>query len=175
MTIDDVHYRNSSARENVLEHLFIGEILKTLWLGGVHDVEVLRSEVDDWGYDLVIECNGFIRHVQLKSTHHLGKASRQNINIKIATKPSGCVVWMIFNKNSLQLGPFRWLGGLPGQPIPSLGDKIARHTKGNSEGVKLERPNIRVINKRKFREVKSMTELVRELFGDTASATRKPS
>ena len=167
---EEIHYLHSSARENVLEHLFIGELLKTLWCNGMHDVEVLRSEVDDCGYDLVIECNSFIRHVQLKSTHRQGKASRQKINIKIAAKPGGCVVWMLFDSKSLELGPFRWLGGTPGQPIPSLGNKIARHTKGNSEGKKLERPNIRVINKGQFREVASMTGLVRELFGDCAPA-----
>lgn len=153
MKIDTAHYLHSSARENVLEHLFIGELLRTLWCEGVHDVEVLRSEVDDRGYDLVIECNGTLRHVQLKSTHRQGKASRQNINSKITNKPGGCIVWMLFDPISLALGPFRLLGGQPGQPISSLGEKIARHTKANSEGVKTPRPDIRVVNKSQFREV----------------------
>ena len=42
--------------------------------------------------------------------------------------------------------------------------RIAKHTKGNANGVKLERPNIRVINKGKFTELKTIDQVVEELF-----------
>jgi hypothetical protein len=163
--LSDAHSRYSSSREKVLEHLFISELLRTLWCMGVHDAEVLRSEVDGNGYDLAIECNSVLPHVRLKSSRREGKASRQNINAGIVKKPSGCVIWIMFDEPTLALGPFRWLGGIPGEPITALGDIIARHTKGNSAGYKAERPNIRVVNKSRFREVGTMTELARELFG----------
>lgn len=83
------------------------------------------------------------------------------------------MIWLLFDPQTLQLGPFRWFGGSPGKPIPSLGDKIARHTKGNRDGVKLERPGIRVVNKGQFRELKSMEDVVTELFGDVGPAQRK--
>ena len=168
MTDDRALYAYSSARENVLEHLFVGKLLQTLWCKGVHDVEVLRSEVDDCGYDLVIECQGVLRHVQLKSSHREGKASRQTINSKISGKSGGCVVWMLFDAKTLELGPFRWLEGQPSQ----LGNKIGRHAKANSKGIKTSRPNTRVVTKKAFSRIADMDGLVHQLFGDIKSPKR---
>ena len=53
----------SSYRERVLEHLFVGEVLRELWLRGEHQVEVLRPEVDGAGYDVVLECQSVVRHI----------------------------------------------------------------------------------------------------------------
>ncbi len=44
-----VHSFRSSYREMVLHHLFVGELLRTLWLKGLH-AEVLRPRTDDSGY-----------------------------------------------------------------------------------------------------------------------------
>ena len=115
-----VHSEQSSYREKLLEHLFIGEILRHLWRLGVTTAEFLRPEVDSGGYDLVIACNKIIRHIQLKSSYRGAKTARQNINIRLADKPSGCVVWMIFDETTLELGPFLWYGGLPGEPLPDI-------------------------------------------------------
>src|SRR5690349_19700167 len=43
-------------------------LLKTLWRKGRRDVDVLRVEVDRGGFDLVLESDSVIRHVQLKSS-----------------------------------------------------------------------------------------------------------
>ncbi len=166
MTLDPALYLHSSARENVLEHLFIGELLRCLWCKGVHDVEVLRSEVDDCDYDLVVECRGVLHHVQLKSSHRLARASRQTVNAKIEKKAGGCVVWMLFDSETLDLGPFRVLGSRPGGLALMFGSKVGKHTKANVQGVKAERPNTRVIKKRDFKELPSMEALVGHLFGD---------
>ena len=48
------HSEHSMLRELIIEHLFIGEGLRKLWRRGITDVEVLRSEIDTFGYDLVI-------------------------------------------------------------------------------------------------------------------------
>src|SRR4051794_272396 len=69
-----VHSTHSSAREKVLEHLFIGDLLRALWCLGIHDVQVLRPEVDRNGYEFMIGCNGTHRSVQLKTTRKGGKA-----------------------------------------------------------------------------------------------------
>jgi hypothetical protein len=168
----DHHSSHSSSRAKVLEHLFIGELLRTLWCHGVYNAEVLRSEVDDSGYDIVVECNGILRHIQLKSSRSSGKASYQKINRAIESKPSGCVVWIVFQDDTLSFESFLWFGGPPGQPIPSLGDQLARHTKGDRTGHKGERANIRKVNKGKFRKLKTMRELAQELFGDFISQNR---
>jgi hypothetical protein len=52
---DPSHYAESSARENLIEHVFLGELLRGLWRKNVRDLEVLRPEVDSGGYDLALE------------------------------------------------------------------------------------------------------------------------
>jgi hypothetical protein len=160
----------SSERENDIEHQLIWQMLRTLWSAVENDVEVLRSKLDDCGNNLVVERKGILRHVQLKSTYSGDKTSRKKINIRIAQKPRGCVVWIVFAAATLSLESFLWLGGKPGMKISSLGERVGWHTKGNSEGLKALRANIRVIGKAQFRKIGSMGELVRELFGEVAAA-----
>src|SRR5205823_2601130 len=101
-----VHSVHSSYREKLLEHLFIGEVLRYLWRQGITTAEFLRPEVDSGGYDLVIACNTVIRYIQLKSSHRGASTSKQNVNIRLADKPSGCVVWVVFEEETLACGPF---------------------------------------------------------------------
>src|SRR5437870_3529612 len=127
---DTAHFLYSSLREKVLEHLFVGDVLRCLWRRGARDIELLRAEVDAAGYELVIECHGVQRHIQLKSSHR-GAATRQvHVNTRLISKPSGCVIWVIFDAESMQLGPFYWFGARPGEPIPDPGSRIGRHTRG---------------------------------------------
>ena len=44
---DPAHYAESSARENLIEHVFLGELLRGLWRKNVRDLEVLRSTAAD--------------------------------------------------------------------------------------------------------------------------------
>ena len=62
------HSSDSSLREQALGHVFLGQLLTFMWQSGSRDIEVLKSEVDRGGYDVVLESNGIIRHVQLKSS-----------------------------------------------------------------------------------------------------------
>lgn len=133
--IAEVDCAESSLRESVLRHLFLGELLKSLWLKGVRDVDVLQAEVDRGGYDLVLDRNGITRYVQLKSSRRNARTSDVTIGVKLAEKSGGCVIWIWFCRNTLQLGPFLWLGGAPGTKISSLGDKIARHSRASGTNV----------------------------------------
>ena len=118
---DEAHYRRSSLREKVIEHLFVGELLRVLWRQGRTDFEVLRAEVDNGGYDLAIECGGVLRHIQLKSSHSTARTGYVNVHINLSAKPSGCVIWILFDPETLELGPFRWLGSEPGVGLGDLG------------------------------------------------------
>jgi hypothetical protein len=160
--IDPAHSQYSSLREKVIEHLFVGDLLRFLWRRGVRDMEVLRSEVDRGGYDLVVECNGVWRHIQLKASHLGTKTSMVNVNLHLARKPTGCVVWIRFDRDTLELGPYLWFGAEPGKVLPELGSKVGRHTRGN----KAERPSIRVLRKTQFLEIPNVAGLVQKLFGD---------
>jgi PD-(D/E)XK endonuclease len=160
-------YLHSSLREGLLEHLFVGQIMRDLWLRGARDFEVLRPTTDAAGYDVVLAANGVIRHVQLKSSAIAGKTARQKINTALGRQPSGCVVWMRFDPVSLSLGPFHWFGGQPGQPLPDLGDRIGKHTKGNAEGIKAERKSIRILHKGEFETVHELSQVTDRLFGSS--------
>lgn len=156
---------NSSGLEKVLEHRFIAELTTGLWLQGCRDFEVLRSEVDASGYDLVVEARRVLRHIQLKSMVKGGKKRSVSVNIRLASKPSGCVVWFDYDPSTLALGPFRWFGTLPELGLPDLGEVVARHTKGDSTGSKNERPGHRVLRRSKFTQVDTIADLVPLLFG----------
>jgi len=161
------HIENSSYRERLLEHLFVGELLRLSWNSGDCALEISKPEVDRSGFDLIAEANGIIRHIQLKATFLGSSTRRQNVNIALGGKPSGCVVLMRFEKETLGLGPFLYFGGLPGRPLPSLANyKVARNTKGNAQGIKGERPNIRTIPNSAFAKIDTIQELYVRLFGD---------
>jgi hypothetical protein len=160
---DSLH---SSHREKLIEHVFVGEILRNLWRAGIQQVDVLRAETDASGYDIVVEVGSITRHIQLKSSALNSRTSTQKVNLALGNKPSGCVLWVLFNPSTLELGPFLWFGGLPGEPLPDItGFRVAKHTKGNSGGVKAERKNIRVVAKGKFAKVDSMLGVIEKLFG----------
>ena len=160
---DSLH---SSRREKLIEHLFVGEVLRELWRMGAYEVDVLRVETDAAGYAVVIEVGSVSRHVQLKSSALTSKTSRQKVNVALGRKQGGCVVWVMFDPGTLAIGPFRWFGGKPGEPLPNItGFPVAKHTKGNADGEKADRKNIRVLNKGKFVEIKSIVGVLEKLFG----------
>ena len=79
--------------------------------------------------------------------------------MKLAHKPSGCVIWVYFDDTTLALGPFLYFGAEPGKPLPSIEEaKVARHSKGDQHGFKAERANIRELNKGQFQPYESVQE-----------------
>jgi len=161
-----VHSIHSSYRESLLEHLFVGDLLRTLWLKGHVLAEVMKPQVDDAGYDLVIDCNGVTRHIQLKASYLGSRTARQIVHTYLARKPSGCVIWVRFDPATLKLGPFRWFGSPPGKSLPDIrGLPVARHTKSDARGHKAPRPNLRVLPATMFERVETMDGLVVRLFG----------
>lgn len=157
---------HSTLRERIVEHVFIGDLLRTLWRRDIIDVEVLRSECDAYGYDLVL-CRGqLVRHIQLKSQG--GRMSPTvSVGRALAEKPSGCVIWIQLDPQTLELGPFRWFGGLPGQKLPdiSLFPNPLRPTHNKSR----QRPprlNYHAVSLTAFETLASIDELIVRLFGE---------
>ena len=162
-------FLKSNFFEQLVEHAFISELLQEAWFRYGKTVEVLRSEIDTSGYDLLLECNGVIRHVELKTSGTEARRSFQNINMALAQKPSGCVIWIVREENEKENKvnlKYLFFGNAPGEPLPSLETfKIAKHTKGNAKGFKKERPLIRQVPKSKFIELSGINELLGKLFG----------
>jgi hypothetical protein len=160
-------FRKSSFYEQLVEHVFISEVLQEVWSRYKKTVEVLRSEVDASGYDVVLECNGILRYIQLKTSGKDAKTASQKINVALATKPSGCVVWIVRHEENYRMRlSYLFFGAkVAGEPLLLWEDlKVGKHTKGNKDGVKAERPSIRVIPKTEFKRIDTTTELVARLF-----------
>ena len=163
--VDERHSRSSSHREKVVEHVFLGELLRHLWVAKISGVQVLKPEVDASGYDLVLSLGKVIRHVQLKTSMHDGKAARQPVHESLGEHPSGCVVWIRLN-DDLTFDHFLCFGGKPGRPLPDLtGFKRTKHTKANAKGVKKDRAQTWSVPKSAFEKLPDMTALVGRLFG----------
>lgn len=158
------HSSDSSLREQALGHIFLGQLLAYMWRSGARDIEVLKSEVDRGGYDLVLEANGIIRHVQLKSSFRGSTVRQVDVSTKLLRKPGGCILWIEFDSESLAIERFYWFGGRAGAALPELGQRVSRHSKGNSEGAKNERPIHRVLTRGRFEALADIRDVVERLF-----------
>jgi hypothetical protein len=164
-------FLQSTYREKLIEQLFVGELLKYSWLHRACALEIAKPEVDNCGYDVIATEARIIRHLQLKTSSHAAKAAHQKVQIALGMKPSGCVVWIHFDPDTLVLGPFLFFGGVAGEPMPTLSTfKVARHTKANTQGIMSERPNLRVIPKARFTRFEHLEEVYAALFGPVEGA-----
>ncbi len=94
---DAAHFAESSARENLIEHVFLGELLRGLWRKNIRDLEVLRPEVDSGGYDLALEFRGVSR--ERLASFCRGSASR--------SRPQAAKRWRVL---ATALMDWRWSG-----------------------------------------------------------------
>jgi hypothetical protein len=159
----DKHFTNSTLRERIVEHVFVGDLLRTLWINGSIDVEILRPEFDAHGYDLVL-CRGkIVRHIQLKTQ------AKGNVSVcrALAEKPSGCVIRIGLNEITLDMESFFWFGGVPGNPLPDLSPyPHPRRATHNSKGERPIRLNHHLVPTAVFIKLQSMKEVIAKLFGD---------
>lgn len=176
----------STFHEQVVEHLFIAELLQEAWLRYDKVVEVMHSEVDAYGYDLILECQGIVRHIQLKTSKFDAATTYQKVGLALGIKPSGCVVWIKRKRDPdfprFQLS-YLFFGNAPGQPLPDLLEKgldeqfkfpAATHTKPSKDGTYKIREAIRQVKRAYFiplgkgKEM-TMAELFIQLFGPASA------
>ncbi len=162
----DRNSTHSTLRERIVEHGFVGDALRQLWRQGIVDVEILRPEFDAHGYDLVMSRGRVVRHIQLKTGTSPKPAVDVSVSLALAAKPSGCVLW-IHVDDALNMGPYFWFGGEPGQPLPTL-DRfgIPRRATHNKKGERPERLNHRLIPRAQFKKLDALSAVLEHLFGD---------
>jgi hypothetical protein len=165
MRPEDVSSRWSTLRESLVEHMFLAEILQEAWFVREQQVEVLKAEVDAFGYDLVLECNGILRHVQLKASEDTGRTSRQTINTTLESKSGSCIVWIVLKRipeiHRLEMTYLFFGGATPYLPMPSLGEVVGINPRS-----KTLRPNTRVVKKNQFERISTTPELLNRMFGE---------
>jgi len=156
------HFENSSLREIILEHQFVGAALKCLWNAGIVDAEILRSEFDGFGYDLVLTKGEVVRHIQLKSG-----LERKAVGISrlLAEKPSGCVIFIQIT-DGLDMGPYYWFGGAARSPLPAIESLAAtKRTTPNSQGLKPTRIKHHDVPAARFTKLEKLEDLLEVLLG----------
>ena len=151
-------YQESLFREKMLEYAFLSEILQAAWLRR-QIVNVLRYDVDNVGCDLILECEGVSRHIQLKSSKSGAKTSKVDVNIKLEAQPGGCVVWLIYDDSSGKLS-YLFFGEKNPEKHPVFGCKL-----GRSSTTRKPNHNKRELNKSRFcAESTDFKELFKILF-----------
>jgi hypothetical protein len=103
--------------------------------------------------------------MQLKSSFTGARRSEVTASVKLLDRPSACILWIFFNPDTLSLGPFLWFGGAAGEKIPELGERVAKHTKPNSEQKKVDRPAHRIISKSRFAKLETIEDVIQKLMG----------
>lgn len=157
---------HSSLRESIVGHIFVGEVLRYLWLRGLYGIELLHPAIDQHGYDVVMRLGTVTRHIQLKTLGKYAKTSKFKIQTLLAEKESGCALLITIDPDSLELGPYLYFGGKPGEPLSSLNSyRTAKHSKGDSNRLKAERPRLRSVPKGAFEKLSSIAEVAQMLFG----------
>ena len=160
----------SRYRESLLEHIFISDIVQAAWLKGKLIV-VSKAEIDAWGYDIVLSCNGITRHIQMKSQT---RSKSVNVNGKLAQTPGSCVVKAIPSvengKQRLKLH-YHLFGFGPFTPLDFSGfknAKLTRHVKGeNGQALRKERKGHYKIPVSSFGPPLNAEQLIEELFPNT--------
>lgn len=156
-----VGYEESRTVEKLMEHIFLSEVLQECWFRRRRVVEVLRAEVDAAGYDIVLEMDGRIRHVQLKASRQGGKTSKQTINSKLPNRQGGCVVWIAYDVTE-ETGRAKLKYRLWDSEGHKRPDTVGRNSRTGNE-----RPNTFVLKKSDFDLIEETSVLVDRLFGET--------
>ncbi len=156
-------FRISTYRERLVEHLFIADIMQAAWLAGERKVVVARAEIDAWGYDLLLSCDGKVQPVQLKSS---AKVGRITVN-KALFALGGFVVLaapFVVPENTVRLR-YRIFRASPENAVGLLPANYTRWTRDKKgRAIRKPRPGHCKIQRSKFSREVTARELFDELF-----------
>ena len=93
--------QNSTFLENVLEHRFIFDVSKDLLYKQKLIVNIMRSEVDAFGFDFVLSAGGRTVYIQMKTRSNIPPSNGYAIADALWTLDNAYVVWMLYNSEDL--------------------------------------------------------------------------
>lgn len=116
----DFIYRNSRFFENLLEHRFIFDLMRHLVLNSEPQlVNVLKSEVDAFGFDLVLSVADRSTHVQMKTRSGLPPHNPYELSEALWSLPNACAIWMLYDIATLEPSGY-YILGFPMPPMESF-------------------------------------------------------
>ena len=161
--MSDLDNSESTYREKIVEHSLATKLLLTDWRSGAAKIDILKPEIDRFGYDLLVIRGSVRRFLQIKSSTVSSSVGRQSVHLNLLTQADGCVIWVVVAED-LSFHSFRVIIPPVGESIGEGTFKVATHSKRNAQGKKTERPNIRTVPKAQFKHVKEFDEVFDLLF-----------
>lgn len=158
---------SSSLIAKTLEYRLLGDISAELLLRG-QAIEVLRSDIDAFGHDVVLEVGGIVRHIQLKLKVKGGKNLEVTCHTDLTLKPSGCIIWTTYDPLTYSAVEYACLGGRPGEALRDIGNVVAKRSTHNGQGDRPVRTRHRSVKYSTFEKFTDMADLVDWLFGGPA-------
>jgi len=108
-------YQNSTYFENLMEHRFLHDIGVELVLRDPPVmINILKAEVDRFGFDLVLSVDSVTRHLQMKTRSGNQTQNPYEISEALWEIPGATVIWMCYDQQTLEPNGYWCLGS----PIP---------------------------------------------------------
>jgi hypothetical protein len=157
---------NSLYIEKTLEHLLLAQLSQIFWRRrGRHLLEIASAEIDNKGFDVVLTLGSITRHVQLKTLKQGDKRRNVDVNVGLASKPSGCVLVCVYDPKTLEFEGFLFLGNQPGKRLHKINRyPIALNSRRSLQG-RTARKNVRKIPKSCFEHIATIADVAHKLFG----------
>jgi hypothetical protein len=157
----------SSYVENVLRHSLVAALAGEQWVRDpMTGLQILNSEVDDSGFDIVLALGGRARYIQLKQTHAEKSPPSVSVRLSFAGMQGSCVVLVAHNLRDLSLAHLRFFGSDPGSPMPDIANGKTSIAPGrrNAAGQRKRREGYRNIRLSRFSAALDPAALLDRLF-----------
>jgi predicted Rossmann-fold nucleotide-binding protein len=159
--------------ENVLKHAFVAQLASEVWARDPFaNLQVYNSEVDDSGFDIVLQLGSHVRYVQLKQTRNDKVPRSSSVRLSFAVMPGSCVVLMSHSIDKLHLTHYRFWGAGPSEPMQSIAALKATKSpiRRDTEGKRKLRTNYRDVPVGQFKGPLNTGELLDLLFPSNAAS-----
>lgn len=134
----DFIYKNSRFFENLLEHRFLFDLRRHLVLADPPRLlNVLKSEVDAFGFDLVLAVAGRSLHVQMKTRSGAPPPNAYDLPESLWEYQDDCAIWMLYDPAALEPISYYVLG----LPMPPAERFPPSRKRAGFRGVKMQQAN----------------------------------
>jgi hypothetical protein len=110
-------YQNSNFFESLLEHRFIFDLGRSLLLRETPEfLNVLKADVDMFGFDIVLGSGARVLHVQMKIRSNTLPSNPYDIQENLWLIEHAVVIWILYSSENLESISYSMVGC----PMPSM-------------------------------------------------------